>query len=185
MKRQLLILFTLVAVLICMPIQSADAAGGRGHRGHHGKRLRHSHGHGFGRLSSNGHFKGHGHGFGHGLVFGGLFDSGWGWGWDLADLYRELYKNLPHFSLHPPVYYSHPVPRTYGYSPFAYPPGVMTPEVGQVQPLEIINPHVPNTQQKAASVEKDRTAATHVQPEPLVIINPFVTPNRAVAQSKH
>jgi hypothetical protein len=173
MKRQLLILFTLVALIV--PISWADASGRRGHQ------VRHGHGHGHGRLSSHGRGHGHGHGFGHGLAFGGFFD----YGWDLADLYRELHNNLPHFSLHPPVYYSHPVPRTYGYSPFAYPPGVMTPDVaGQAQPLEIINPHVPSTQPTSTSVEKDRTAAASVQPQPLVIINPYAAPNRAVAQSK-
>jgi hypothetical protein len=89
------------------------------------------------------------------------------------------------------VYYSYPVPRTYGYSPFAYPPGVMTPDVVGGQPLEIINPHVPSppesTEQKPVSVGKDRTASAghpqRTQPEPLVIINPFVTPNRSVAHS--
>jgi hypothetical protein len=35
----------------------------------------------------------------------------------------------PYFALHPPVYYSCPVPRSYGYSPFAYPGCVQTPEV--------------------------------------------------------
>jgi hypothetical protein len=36
-------------------------------------------------------------------------------------------QSIPYFALHPPVYYSYRVPRTYGYSPFAYPPGVLTP----------------------------------------------------------
>ncbi len=43
----------------------------------------------------------------------------------------NLYDNervVPHFALYPPVYYSAPVPRSYGWSPFAYPPGMMTPE---------------------------------------------------------
>ena len=31
---------------------------------------------------------------------------------------------VPYYAMHPPVYYSYPVPRPYGYSPFAYPPGV-------------------------------------------------------------
>jgi hypothetical protein len=151
-----------------------SAKGGRGH-GHRG-------GHGVGRLQSFSHGHGHGHGFGHDLAFGGFLGFGYG-GWDLADLYRELYKNLPHFSLHPPVYYSYPVPRTYGYSPFAYPPGVMTPDVvGEVKPLEIINPYVP--QEKPVSVEKDRAAATKSQPQPLVIMNPYVSSNRAVARSE-
>ena len=34
---------------------------------------------------------------------------------------------IPYFALYPPVYYSHRVARTYGYGPFAYPAGVLTP----------------------------------------------------------
>ena len=51
----------------------------------------------------------------------------------------------PYFSLHPPVYYSYPVPRTYGYSPYAYPGTVMTPEiVSPAAALPIENPHMHN-----------------------------------------
>ena len=41
---------------------------------------------------------------------------------------------IPYFALHPPVYYSSPVSRTYGYSPFAYPPGVVAPKLGASGP---------------------------------------------------
>src|ERR1700742_1986740 len=34
----------------------------------------------------------------------------------------------PFYAMYPPVYYSRPVARTYGFSPFAYPPGVPTPQ---------------------------------------------------------
>ena len=64
---------------------------------------------------------------------------------------------LPYFSLYPPVYYSHPVPRTYGYSPFAYPPGVMTPDVAPQTGTLYMNPYVP--QSKEAQPVVDRTAA--------------------------
>jgi hypothetical protein len=113
--------------------------------------------------------------------YGGC-DFGYGYGY----LYNVLRYEVPHFAAFPPVYYSYPVPRTYGYSPFAYPPGVMTPEiVGEVEPLEIINPHVEGTDAKpTANVKTDRTAATQASPEPLVIINPFVAPNQAVAQNR-
>ena len=59
----------------------------------------------------------------------GCNGGGWGWGYDMGCLYNSLDYNVPYFAAHPPVYYSYPVPRTYGYSPFAYPPYVMTPEV--------------------------------------------------------
>jgi hypothetical protein len=65
----------------------------------------------------------------------------------------------------------------------------MTPDVaGQAQPLEIINPYVPKAQEKPVSTTQDRTAAAQPSqgrgPQPLVIINPFVTSTRAVAQSE-
>lgn len=37
-------------------------------------------------------------------------------------------QSIPYHAVHPPVYYSHIVPRPYGYSPYAYVPGVVTPE---------------------------------------------------------
>jgi hypothetical protein len=111
-------------------------------------------------------------------------NGGWGGygGWDMGYLYNSLAYNVPYFAAFPPVYYSYPVPRTYGYSPFAYPPGVMTPEVvmGAEQPIEIINPYVPGAQQETAKAQADQTANVRRQPEPLVILNPYVT-DRAVA----
>jgi hypothetical protein len=104
---------------------------------------------------------------------------GYGYGW----LYNSLRYEVPHFAAYPPVYYSHPVPRTYGYSPFAYPPHVMTPEIaGEIEPLEITNPHVPSTEKTPADAASDRTAAPAPQPQPLIVINPFVAPSQAVAQ---
>jgi hypothetical protein len=178
MKRSLPILFTLSALLVSVPMNSADAGngfggghggGGRGHGGggHH-------RGVGFSGASKN-------HGFGHGFGSGVFFDDDDS---DFADLYRELLNNVPYFALHPPVYYSYPVPRTYGYSPFAYGPWVMTPEVTPPEPVTIINPYVPKANSAPASEASDRSAAVAPQPEPLVIINPYVTPSRAVAVSK-
>jgi hypothetical protein len=155
MKRHLLILCALAALAVCVPAKSADAGNGCGHGG-------------FG-----------GCGIGGGIGIGGYNDI-----CGYAELYRELYNNLPYFALHPPVYYSYPVPRTYGYSPFAYPPGVMTPEIAvEVQPVTIINPHVPASPEKAVKTAKeDRTASKAAPVEPLVIINPYVTP-RMVAKT--
>jgi hypothetical protein len=179
MKRRILILFTLTALLVGMPLQSALADGGFGGGG--------------ARLSARGHGRGHGHGHGHGRGHGRGFGKGFATGAfidddddsDLADLYRELLDNVPYFALHPPVYYSYPVPRTYGYSPFAYGPWVMTPEpAAPPQPVTIINPYVPKADKASTTEATDRSAAVTRQPEPLVIINPYVTPNRAVAASK-
>ncbi len=110
--------------------------------------------------------------------YDGCNGGGWGWGYDMGALYNSLDYNVPYFAAHPPVYYSYPVPRTYGYSPFAYPPYVMTPEVemGAAQPVEIINPYVPSSQQAEAKADQSAAAAPqdNLQPQPLVIINPFV-----------
>lgn len=43
-------------------------------------------------------------------------------------------RGIPHFAAFPPVYYSHVVPRPYGYSPYAYVPGVVTPGFELCQP---------------------------------------------------
>lgn len=174
MKPQRLFLAAVSTVLLCLPLQTSFAANGGGHG--HGSR---------GPGVRSGFNRGFGHGFGSdlGLGFGGFGD--FCDGWDIAALYRELYNNLPYFALHPPVYYSQPVPRTYGYSPFAYPPGVMTPDVVEDnKPVTINNPYVPSTKPTAAAPSTDRSATTApANPEPLVIVNPFVTPNREVAKS--
>jgi hypothetical protein len=63
---------------------------------------------------------------------------------------------------------------------------VVTPEfAGAGAPLEIINPHVDTTEAKPADskAKSDRAAATSARVEPLVVINPFVAPNQAVAQT--
>jgi hypothetical protein len=188
MKRRFLILFAVAAAIVCMPMTSADAAG-KGGFGHKGGGFK---GGGKGIKSGFGHGGfGGGCGFGGGLGGGcgiGGFGMGFGGYNDIcgyAELYRQLYNNLPFYALHPPVYYSYPVPRTYGYSPFAYPPYVMTPEfAGAAQPLEIINPHVESTEAKPTkSTKSDHSAATSARVEPLVVINPFVAPNQAVAQA--
>lgn len=78
----------------------------------------------------------------------------------------------PYFAIHPPVYYSYPVPRSYGYSPFAYPGIVATPEVlnaSPPKPAEVINPHVKPSAKKAAEQTQDRTAQNHQ-----MILNPYV-----------
>jgi hypothetical protein len=109
--------------------------------------------------------------------------GGYGWGaWDIGRLYSVLADNVPYYAAFPPVYYSVPVPRTYGYSPFAYPPGVMTPEVVEaVEPLSIANPYFQESNATAVEGETapaDQTtkvdAAEQGSPRPLVVINPYV-----------
>lgn len=113
-------------------------------------------------------------------MYGGY--GGWG-AWDVGRLYGVLSQNVPHFAAFPPVYYSYPVPRTYGYSPFAYPPGVMTPEVEMAEPLAISNPYFrePTDAAPSAAAKGDQTAAA-AAPKPQLIVNPYVDhPARALA----
>ena len=51
--------------------------------------------------------------------------------------------SIPAFALHAPAYDSYPVARPYGYSPCAYPPGMMRPEREPTQAQGVYNPHVP------------------------------------------
>lgn len=73
----------------------------------------------------------------------------------------------PYFALHPPVYYEMPIPRTYGYSPWAYPPYITTPEIVEPTPEIIQNKFVPQPSKKAP--EKAKMASA-----PLMIQNPYV-----------
>ena len=96
---------------------------------------------------------------------------------DLSSLYAVgAIPRPPYFALHPPVYYDVPVPRTYGYSPWAYPPYMTTPEV--VEPMgEIIeNKYVP---QKT----KGKSAKPKVVSAPLRISNPYVISQEGQGES--
>jgi hypothetical protein len=181
MKRHLLTLFAVAALVACVPLNSADAIGVGGGHGHGG----HSGGHGGPGVRGGRPFGGGFSGIGGFGGIGGFVGGDGYYGWDIAELYRQLYNNLPYFALHPPVYYSEPVPRTYGYSPFAYPPGVMTPDVVIApQPVTINNPYVPATKPAVApAAGADRSTSVNQVPEPLVIINPFVTPAASVAKT--
>jgi hypothetical protein len=90
------------------------------------------------------------------------------WG---GSIYAADTRGLPpYFSLFPPVYYSYPVPRTYGYSPFAYPLGSPTPEVTITDSNAqiMINPYVPKSQPSAAGPAEKTVGG------PLTIVNPYV-----------
>ncbi len=132
-----------------------------------------------------------------GLMSPTAADAYWwqGAGIGIGQLYRSLdyptERRVPYFAAHPPVYYSMPVPRTYGYSPFAYTPDTRTPDVAgcSVQPLEIINPYVQPTEGDPASAVtpskesapvKNRTISSGsdlriLDVGPTTIMNPFVS----------
>jgi hypothetical protein len=103
--------------------------------------------------------------------YGAWGSSWWGGGYSMFG-HEGL---IPHYALYPPVYYSLPVPRTYGYSPFAYPPTVMTPEVVEDKSETIINPHVP------APDENEKPTAMRVTSTVRIIANPYVVDESSVA----
>jgi hypothetical protein len=124
-------------------------------------------------------------GSGLGLGFGvGSGYGGFGYGQGFAPwLYQSGHIPVPpYFALHPPVYYSQPVPRTYGYSPFAYRSNVRTPEVIDATPAAVItNPYFDkqNTLESKASTGDD-DVATNVTPQE--ILNPYVDLNNGSAE---
>jgi hypothetical protein len=108
---------------------------------------------------------------------GNGYGGGYGY-WDIGRLYQVLSQNVPYYAAFPPVYYSAPVPRSYGYSPFAYPPGTMTPEVVEtVSAQEIVNPYMVPTSTQASPAEEDKVTNVESSSGSLVVINPFVESN--------
>lgn len=105
-------------------------------------------------------------GYGGYLPYGGLYGGDW---------QMQSFDRVPYFALHPPVYYSYPVARPYGYSPFALPPGV-APVEPQISPDCLAqaetNPFfVPGAKDAApvAPVEDRSTKTAVVAPE----VNPY------------
>jgi len=88
------------------------------------------------------------------------------WLWPSGSLYvRDA--TPPYFALFPPVYYSYSVPRTYGFSPYAYPPGTITPPTRQLAPLMVHNAYLDG--------QRTSTEAGAQKRPPLRIANPFVS----------
>ena len=108
-------------------------------------------------------------------LHGGCGGYGHGYGYDVGRLYGVLAQNVPYYAAFPPVYYSAPVPRTYGYSPFAYPPGTVTPDIApMVAAKEILNPYV----SLPSDLEEplvDKVTQADVVEIPLAMSNPYVT----------
>jgi len=86
-------------------------------------------------------------------------------------------RRLPYFAEFPPVYYSQPVARTYGYSPWAYPPTVMTPDPQvKPEPKLMVNPYVTPKQD---AKETANTKGKVTQTGPRVLVNPYLATNEA------
>ncbi|MCH7726457.1 MAG: hypothetical protein IH991_08275 [Planctomycetes bacterium] len=97
-------------------------------------------------------------------AYGGCYPWGF-YGGNFANPNRRV---IPYFAQHPPVYYSDIVPRPFGYSPYALPPGIAPVEVVKEAPKaqEVINPYFRPKKEKATL---DKTAVA----VPQVIENPF------------
>lgn len=82
----------------------------------------------------------------------------------------------PYFALHPPVYYSRPVPRPYGQSPFAWGGDHPAP---QRERRQVANPHVKPMPQTTPKAEDK---PVKVAAGPRVIVNPYCNPELQAAR---
>lgn len=104
--------------------------------------------------------------------FGGGFGSAYGYGNDGNLLYRLGQIPVPpYFALHPPVYYSRPISRPYGDSPFARQPAPASHYDVNVKPAVVINPYYKKAPEKTKDAAWEKTAS-----KPHFIANPFYTP---------
>jgi hypothetical protein len=105
--------------------------------------------------------------------------SPYGWPGGCGPVYSTYCtESVPYYALNPPVYYSSRVPRTYGYSPFPYPPGVLTPGSEPPRSVVVRNAYAPTEGVADAGTEPS-------QSRPLRINNPYVEqPGKAAKASK-
>ena len=85
-----------------------------------------------------------------------------GWGYVSQTTYAS--ESVPYFALHPPVYYGKRVARTYGHSPFAYPPGVFICDSEPSRAMIVRNAYATTPEEESKPGEN----------RPLRIANPFV-----------
>ncbi len=113
---------------------------------------------------------------------GGYGPYGWGFGGTASPYAMGRIPTPPYFALHPPVYYSTPVPRTFGYSPFAYSGNVRTPEVVDMGHAQVLtNPYVTPVKEvkPAVTPAKKEEQQAIAKTRPRWITNPHVESNKA------
>lgn len=99
----------------------------------------------------------------------GYHALGYGYGLNSSAYATDRIPTPPYFSIHPPVYYSAPVPRTYGYSPYAYDGSVRTPDIEMKMNVSVMeNPYYKGKTEKV----KAKTAGKKTTQK--VVFNPFV-----------
>lgn len=120
-------------------------------------------------------------GFGYGDCINGNA-WGWGWGWSGTNTNSLYHRPLPYFSAHPPVYYSHPYYRPYGWTPYAQ-PSYHAPVALQPEPRLVVNPHVPAAKVKAAKPKANEAGEKSAQ-RSAYIVNPFYVQGKATGQGQ-
>lgn len=100
----------------------------------------------------------------------------------LEHLFRSD-RLIPYFAEHPPVYYSRPVARPYGYSPYAYPACACGRSYESHDAEFVPNPYGGETVPPEEKSDAEETSARHGAPRPLVVFNPYVQQGRRVASS--
>jgi hypothetical protein len=100
-------------------------------------------------------------------AFGGT--GGWG-GWGGGELFGfELNgdeNRIPFYAAHPPVYYSYPIARPYGDSPFPSPPTYFGPLMEDSGPRTIINPYAQPGNAAPSNTAPSNAAPTVPTPAP-------------------
>jgi hypothetical protein len=97
-------------------------------------------------------------------------------GWYLGDYYSTYsQESVPYYALHPPVYYSYPVARTYGLYPFPY-----YVEATPCHPVAIEPKMVMNGYMGQQPLEEPKLLSQ----QPLRIANPFVEQTEVSSQVK-
>jgi hypothetical protein len=128
-----------------------------------------------------GHYAGGRLGIGSNAFFGTNFRSP-------SSLYSLGYAGIPpQFALHPPVYYSAPVARPYGYSPFPLPAGVSPAEPFISKPIEIENPYfAPGQDAPEAKEDKKKKAKPAAEKDSVtkIIVNPYYVADPSAVASK-
>lgn len=92
---------------------------------------------------------------------------------------RVIAPNPPYFAVHPPVYYDRIVPRAFGMSPYAVPPGVMPIEnTIPVPPKSVSNPYFKgqkanDSNKKQPAKKNSKVASFEKRLQPKKVSNPF------------
>lgn len=134
----------------------------------------------FGRFGAFGRYGGYGAygGFG-GINFG---NNGYYFARTIPRVFGDAI--LPYYALYPPVYYSAPVPRPYGFSPYALPPGMPPAEampVPAAEPELTVNPYF---KPKNPPGNEDQPSDQQTVFKPQLIVNPYYVKKLTPEQSK-